>query len=159
MCLGCSLRGPCAVCLCVMEAPGMCQSVWFGLGLGTRDLRWVGSWHGCHGPNSGLSKTRRFNPDYAHHFSLSLSLSVSISLHWAPSPPFPPTLFLFLLLVLHPSINTLQPYPKKYKAPTGCSVAMVTACATSFHSCHWSVSEWSLRVDFRKSIFNACLPI
>lgn len=109
---------PCAVCLCVMEAPCMCQGGWFGLGLGTGESWWVGSWHEHCGSNSGLSKTQRLiwiTPIISLSPSPSLSVFPSIdppSLPPSPSP-FSPThylssslLLLFLLLMPHPSITT-----------------------------------------------------
>lgn len=114
--------------------------------------RWVGSWHGHGGPNSGLSKTHRFNPDYAHHFSLSRSL------HFPPltslPPSFPTHAFaLFLspaaLSPAHASRfhRNLKAYPKT-DAPH-----RLTCCraVTSFLFVPLICSEGSLRID--KSLF------
>lgn len=149
---------PCAACLCVMEAPCMCQSGRFGLGFGIGESWWVGSWHGHGCPNSGLSKTHRFNPDYDHHFSLfPLLLSVFPSID-LPSSLLPhPRIHCLPLSCCSFSCSCLtlpsQPYkayPKKKKN----NAPRWLVCCHGDHSCHFfSVmplisSEWSLRVDF-----------
>lgn len=138
MSIECFRDAPCTAMCCLLVCHGGSlhvpeRLIWAGGWHG----RWVGSWHGHAGPNSGLSKTHRFNPDYAHHFSLLLSVFPSIDL--PPFlPPLPPThllssslLLLFLLLTSHSSITTLQP-TQKTDAPH--SLACFHA-VTSFHLC------------------------
>lgn len=103
--------------------------------------RWVGGWHGHGGPNSGLSKTHRFNPDYAHHFSLSLS---AFSLHWPPSlpPSFPTHAFALFLspAALSPAHASL--FHRNLKADTQKPDAphWLTCCLViTFSLCPWSV--------------------
>lgn len=163
---------PCAVCLCVMEAPCMCQSGWFGLELGTGRGWGVGTdaaalSRDCPKPTVLIRITAIIS------ISLTLFLSLSRFLYFPPLTPlhrsFPPSLLSrprFCSLPLSCcsfSCSCLTPPPRPLQSTqkttlhSDWSIAMVSTRATSFQSCHWSTLND--KSDFRKSIFNVCAAI
>lgn len=163
VCLGCSLHGHVLSACVSWRLPACARTADLGWSLATES-------HGGWGAGIDVALTRdcpkptvliRITPIIS--LSHSLSLALCISLHLPPFlPPFPPThslsssfLLLFLLLTPHPSITT---YPKT-NAPHW------LVCCHGDHSCPiFSLlplfcSQWSLRVDFRKSILDTWAPI
>lgn len=150
-----------------MEAPCMCQSSWFGLELGTGDGWGVGT------DTSALTRDCP-KPTVLIRIKPIISLSVFAPCTSLHRPPFLPPFFLS-----HPRICSLplsccsfscscltlpsQPYnlnPKKTKTKTMLRTGWpASTLSLLFPLVPLICSEWSLGVDFRKSIFNVWAPI